>query len=504
MSKEKKLRKYAERRIADYVGEDDSLARLKQEQRAAGQEETLRRKAIFKKAAVTLASVVAVFILTFCLIWFPSSGIAKETGEGEIGRITEDAATLINDALTGAGGKPKSYYIAHRTDYSYADAVGEIEAPSGASDLEQPRAGQITAKAMNDNDDYAAWRSYFAAATDNDPAGKFERYTTGDWAFDTAQRVKVTVRDGEDPVFGAEVVYYDAAQVRRVARTGIDGVAYLFPGQETGAVTVKSGESERQGSYSLEARDLLFDLTESEAQVNVIRIMFVIDATGSMGDEMLYLTTELHDVVRRVTEQAEGVRIDLALLFYRDDGDTEKFYYSEFMTVTEGTGLQTQLNVLSKETATGGGDYPEAMDEALALAAGKDWGDENSTNLLFLVLDAPPHSDSEKSLRTASAVRTASEKGIRICPVLCSGADVFCEYVTRMCALLTGGTSVFVTDDSGIGGSHLDPELPDVTVEKLNDLLVRLIVGYHTGDFGTPASWNAGGEETDPAPDGQD
>ena len=143
---------------------------------------------------------------------------------------------------------------------------------------------------------------------------------------------------------------------------------------------------------------------------------------------------------------------------------------------------------MRKEDATGGGDYPEAMDEALDLAIKKDWGEENATRLLFLVLDAPPHDSEQNALTAFGAIRGAAEKGIRLCPVLCSGADRLTEYVTRVGALWTGGTSIFITDDSGIGGGHLDPDLPQATVERLNDLLVRLIVGYHTGDFGTPKS----------------
>ena len=83
----------------------------------------------------------------------------------------------------------------------------------------------------------------------------------------------------------------------------------------------------------------------------------------------------------------------------------------------------------------------------------------------------------------------AAEKGIRVCPVLCSGADYLTEYVMRQAAIYTGGTFVFVTDDSGIGNSHHDPNLPNVTVEALNSLMVRLINGYHSGEFAEPIDW---------------
>ena len=56
-------------------------------------------------------------------------------------------------------------------------------------------------------------------------------------------------------------------------------------------------------------------------------------------------------------------------------------------------------------------------------------------------------------------------------------------------AIYTGGTFIFVTDDSGIGNSHYDPNIPNVTVELFNSMLVRLVKGYHTGVFEDPIYW---------------
>ncbi|MEF9479208.1 hypothetical protein OWR28_17025 [Chryseobacterium sp. 1B4] len=46
----------------------------------------------------------------------------------------------------------------------------------------------------------------------------------------------------------------------------------------------------------------------------------------------------------------------------------------------------------------------------------------------------------------------------------------------RTFALLTNGTYTFLTDDSGIGNSHIKPTIDSYEVEKLNDLLLRLIL----------------------------
>ena len=455
-----------------------------------------------KKALTVAIIIVLAFALVACSEAGESLNAALNAADKSSGR--EGAPASEGGFYEGSGGA----YYDEGASASYKSSVGE---PEGAPDAyetyakedgavkngeERLQAGQITAKAWNDNENYSAWKKLFSEETANDPAGKFVGYKTGDAARDTLNRVKITVTQGEKKVFGAKVAYFDAAQKDCAARTDVNGVAYLFPSEERGTITVSSGGAQSTATFTKEDRDLTVDLAASEGKVNSIKIMFVIDATGSMGDEMRYLTAELADVVERVTRKAEQVKIDLALLFYRDEGDEEKFAYSDFKTVSEKQEMEKQIGVLSKQRAEGGGDSPEALDEALELAAGKDWGEENATRLMFIVLDAPPHSDKATLARYAAAVDTAAAKGIAICPVLCSGADTLCEFVTRTSALLTGGTSIFVTDDSGIGGSHLDPELPDAVVERLNDLLVRLIVGYHTGDFGEAKAWKGNSQQT--------
>jgi len=45
-------------------------------------------------------------------------------------------------------------------------------------------------------------------------------------------------------------------------------------------------------------------------------------------------------------------------------------------------------------------------------------------------------------------------------------------------ASATGGTYLFLTDDSGIGSDHLEPAVGEYEVTLLNDLLVEVINRY--------------------------
>ena len=69
----------------------------------------------------------------------------------------------------------------------------------------------------------------------------------------------------------------------------------------------------------------------------------------------------------------------------------------------------------------------------------------------------------------------AAERGVRIVPLAASGVDKELEFLLRFTAIATGGTYTFLTNDSGIGGNHVEPTIGEYQVEILNDLLVRVI-----------------------------
>ncbi len=128
------------------------------------------------------------------------------------------------------------------------------------------------------------------------------------------------------------------------------------------------------------------------------------------------------------------------------------------------------------------------MDEALELAVQKDWKKE-ATKLIFHVYDAPSHQNDENKIRFNKAVYAAAQYGIRICPILFEGADLRCEYLARQSAIMTGGTYSFLTDNEKKERRYDDKTLDEVTIERLDDLIVRLANGYRTGSFEAPTEF---------------
>ncbi|CCG99918.1 hypothetical protein FAES_1909 [Fibrella aestuarina BUZ 2] len=205
-----------------------------------------------------------------------------------------------------------------------------------------------------------------------------------------------------------------------------------------------------------------------------VDVAFVVDATGSMGDEISYLKAELTDVISRAKQAAPNSTIRLGSVFYRDRGEQYLTRHNDFTTQPDSA-----VAFIKNQEAMGGGDYPEAVDTALAVALTKlTWSPTAKTRLLFLVLDAPPHDDAAAIASLQRSVAKAAAMGIRLIPLAASGIDKSTEYLLRSMALGTNGTYVFLTDDSGIGNPHIKPTTDQYTVEKLNALLVRLIAKF--------------------------
>lgn len=209
---------------------------------------------------------------------------------------------------------------------------------------------------------------------------------------------------------------------------------------------------------------------------SMIDIAFVIDATGSMADEINYLKVELKDVISRVQDSLSETTINLGSIFYRDVTDAYLVKQSPL-----SSNINQSIQFIQKQTADGGGDTPEAVESALDSAIHQlDWSDEAVAKLIFLVLDAPPHQSPEVVEKMNQLMKAAAQKGIRIIPVACSGTDKSTEYLMRSLALGTNGNYLFLTDDSGIGNPHIEPTTDEYEVQKFNDLLMETIIQMST------------------------
>lgn len=209
-------------------------------------------------------------------------------------------------------------------------------------------------------------------------------------------------------------------------------------------------------------------------------VSLVIDTTGSMGDEIKYLQKELDALMTTIGAKYPNAQQRWSLVLYRDVGDTYVVKPFEF----SATASDIKSNLMTA-AAGGGGDTPEAPDQALAAANKLAWRSSASTaKLMFWVADAPHHDTNATAM--ADAIRGARDKGIHVYPIASSGIDERTELGMRSAAQLTGGRYVFLTNDSGVGGAHKEPSVPCYFVTKLDKAILRNVEIELSGVYREP------------------
>jgi len=346
------------------------------------------------------------------------------------------------------------------------------------TDIANIQAGQLTA---GEWDDIAAWGRFTDLLNSREADNSMKA-----WGFGMLHRLEVIVSANGQNVSDAQVELLDNGQSVWTARTNREGRAYLFAGMFEDDNRVQQIKYEVKVSYENESKSaadidmtkqdvLKIDMNKSKSSANDVDIMFVVDTTGSMQDELDYLGAELKDVISRAAKEHQNeLSISLSANFYRDKYDD--YVVKPFPFTSNVDKVIGQIN---DQEARGGGDYPEAVDQALRNAIhDHKWSKDARARLLFLVLDAPPHSDAQVIDEIHRLMEDAAAAGIRVIPIASSGVDVDTEYLLRFMAAATGGTYLFLTDDSGIGSDHLEPAVGEYEVKLLNDLLVEVINRY--------------------------
>jgi len=339
------------------------------------------------------------------------------------------------------------------------------------------KAGTLTAGEINDFNKWFLWNDL--------TKGELRSYSKN-WNILPKHRFSVLVtNESKNPLTDIEVVLKNSSgTILWKSHTDNTGKAELW-------ANLFDSSDLKKGNYKIEA---VFDgksyaLNNAKAfgqSINIITIpavcsqplnldiVFAVDATGSMGDEITYLQAELQDVIEKVKGRNPKLNLSIGSVFYRDKEDA---YLTVEQDLTSDVGKL--MNFMKAQNADGGGDEPEGVDAAMEVAISKfNWSSKARARVMFLVLDASPHSDPESLAKLKKYTTMAAEKGIRIVPIVCSGIDKAGEYLMRSIALATNGNYIFLTDHSGIGNMHIAPSTDKYVVETLNLLLVRLLQQY--------------------------
>ncbi len=403
-----------------------------------------------------------------------------ELSDGTVLRARKPVKVTIGGC--GGGG----YYEGGSSTSSYTPAVTVSPVPTSSVSTQHygAQGGILTAGDIDDNLNFSAFLRFFKRF------GLQQTYPVLD------DRITLLVRDPAGRAIqqaqieiNASNTPGDQAQTPVRGYTGAQGQYHLFPrlhGFPTGniynirVITPPPAAKEYRVTLNTDqldsTRQYIVNVQESYAQhARKLDIMFVFDTTGSMTDELHFLNAEFSSIVESLRHRYPQLAMRFGLTVYRDHGDE---YVVRNLGFTPDSHTMQQW--IQSQHADGGGDYPEAMDEAIAAALSADWRQDETVKLLFLIADAPPH---EQNMRIAfSHAKQASSQGIRLFPVAASGVADIAEQFMRVSAVISHGRYLFLTDDSGVGNSHAEPKIPCYLVTRLNQLIVRAISSEISGE----------------------
>ena len=156
----------------------------------------------------------------------------------------------------------------------------------------------------------------------------------------------------------------------------------------------KFSEISKEMIYSKGPETLIEDIgkiLKTFVNAEKLDIVFAIDATGSMKDDIEKLREDLIPEIKRIFSKEKDVRI--AVLFYRDYGDTFKYMDLPVKCFDFPRSLKTfkeqlySIKILGRE----GGDIPEAVYEAMFAASEFYKWRGDAQKEIILIGDAEPH-----------------------------------------------------------------------------------------------------------------
>lgn len=303
-------------------------------------------------------------------------------------------------------------------------------------------------------------------------------------AADVSERITLTVLDSEGltlPDCTVEISL--GGDVVDKGKTTADGIFRTFPTlyakqAKTLTATVRYNQAkkkvtlDRQGKREVE---VVMDTPRSLPAAVPLDLLFILDTTGSMGEEIDRLKTSIDLINLNLSQLPAKPLIRYGMVLYRDRGDA---YVTRVIPFTPE--LEDFRDQLATVRAEGGGDTPEDLETALENGINElAWSDEG-VRLAFAITDAPPHLDYNHNVTYIDAARTAREKGIKIFSVGTGGLDINGEYILRQISQLTGGAYIFLTygergeSEGGTPGSVSHHTGANFTSDKLEAVIIKI------------------------------
>lgn len=433
-----------------------------------------------KRAAGTILGLLLLLGLLSCA-GVPEKRVLADA-RSEIGELEEEPAPAdlgngeVGDGDIGDGELRAAASEPATSDWVVAEKAAELPPGKTAASTRafrgEPTASGLKAGYADDNRQYNYFLQFlreYAGGVDHVP-------------IPVEERIILRARDERGKPLGNAAVRVLGPEGAELARglTYADGSFLFFPSEHGPERRYRAlltyNQATREAWFEREGRREVpvdFAFSRPAARSVPLDLLFILDTTGSMGEEIQRLKTTIELINLNLSSLSSRPRIRFGLVLYRDRGDE---YVTQTVPFTED--LESFQASLNRVEADGGGDDPEDLQAALQAALRLSWN-RGGIRLAFVVTDAPPHLDYGQDYTYADAAREAREQGIKIFGVGTGGLDLAGELVLRQVAQYTAARYIFLTygeqgeSEGGAPGSVSHHTGANFQTDKLEAIIIR-------------------------------
>ena len=281
----------------------------------------------------------------------------------------------------------------------------------------------------------------------------------------------------------------EGVEATQTNQTYANGQTMFFPeGKYRPSMTMQNGEAQ-PGQFTITANldgfTSILHIPQNAQQHNheitlegtmhfggniPLDVLFLLDSTGSMADEIHQIKSTLHSTARQISNLPSNPNLKFGMVSYRDQGDEYVTRLYKF-----DSDVKRFSRSVNEVQADGGYDYPESLNQALHESVNDMNWRPGAIRLIFLIADAPPHLDYPQDEDYAAEMVRAREKGIKVFSVASSGLDEQGEYIFRQIAQQTMGRFIFILEEGPQGNLETAHSVEQYSVSQLDSLIIRLI-----------------------------
>jgi Mg-chelatase subunit ChlD len=307
--------------------------------------------------------------------------------------------------------------------------------------------------------------------------------------YDISERLTFRIVDNAGkPIANAELSVGAGNEVLAKGLSHPDGTFRLYPaalGTAATSFSVSARVRDVRGVRTAEARvdrngprltELKLDAPRFLPDPVPLDVLFIMDTTGSMGEEIERLRATIEIIYANLAALKPRPLVRFGMVLYRDQGD---MYVTSLVPFTDD--LDAFQHQLDQVRAGGGGDTPEDLESALDEAMNAmDWN-SGGVRVGFIITDAEAHLDYGRQYTYIDAANDARARGIKLFSIGTGGLGIEGEYQLRQIAQLTDAKYIFLTygesgeSEGGKPGSVSHHTGSNWQAEKLEAIIIRFV-----------------------------